>query len=671
MSGTKDQFPVDLLGRYSSPVLLGQGGMGLVFVAEDTVLDKSVAIKVLPAELQQDQKLVRFQKEARAAGKLNHPNIVSVLDFGVTKSGEPYMVMDFLNGQTLQDALAGRRQEDRLDLPTLLELIRGVCRGLSHAHEKGVLHRDIKSSNIMLCPVTDNAGVSSLQAQLIDFGIAHMRKEATEEGFESTGQAIVGSPAYMAPEIGRGGKATPRSDVYSLGCVLYQGLTGTVPFQADSSLALIEKHANEKPRPLLDLIDLEDDEFFADTVEAADSKPDSSKPDPSKPESPEPESSKSESPKIENRNLENRKIIVEQLQLLIDRALAKDPQARFADTTEMQAAIFRIEEEFLHVEPASNLAFEKGVVYRTRSFLSSKLGAASLAGMVLFSSLIAFFLYSRLNKLERKSDGIAMDKPFSDPNKAWKQVDVVRQFGRTMLDGAEGISDEDIIAGRVEGIKEGNVQLSDSEVTNKAIEALAGKEIKSLDLSYTKVTGEGLKHIPKIKGLHTLELNGLTGITDESLKYLVPVDLYQLNMDSTKISDKGLMPLVAIPKLQMLSLTGCDNITDRGILAFKDHPKLTNLSVSSTKVSSKALGQLSGLTCLRVNFNGFDDSDVQNLLSLKKLEVLYLRGSKITPEGVKLLCKLPKLNRIDLNAAANLSEADFLPFKVHGIRAYQ
>lgn len=671
MSGTKDQFPVDLLGRYISPVLLGQGGMGLVFVAEDTVLDKSVAIKVLPAELQQDQKLVRFQKEARAAGKLNHPNIVSVLDFGVTKSGEPYMVMDFLDGQTLQDALAGRRQEDRLDLPTLLELIRGVCRGLSHAHEKGVLHRDIKSSNIMLCPVTDNAGVTSLQAQLIDFGIAHMRKEATEEGFESTGQAIVGSPAYMAPEIGRGGKATPRSDVYSLGCVLYQGLTGTVPFQADSSLALIEKHANEKPRPLLDLIDLEDDEFFADTVEAPDSKPASSKPESPKPENSKPENPEPETPTLEIRNLENRKIIVEQLQLLIDRALAKDPQARFADTAEMQAAIFRIEEEFLHVEPASGPEFEKGVVYRTRSFLSSKLGAASLAGMVLFSSLIAFFLYSRLNKLERKSDGIAMDKPFSDPNKAWKQVDVVRQFGRTMLDGAEGISDEDIIAGRVEGIKEGNVQLSDSEVTNKAIEALAGKEIKSLDLSYTKVTGEGLKHIPKIKGLHTLELNGLTGITDESLKYLVPVDLYQLNMDSTKISDKGLMPLVAIPKLQMLSLTGCDNITDRGILAFKDHPKLTNLSVSSTKVSSKALGQLSGLTCLRVNFNGFDDSDVQNLLSLNKLEVLYLRGSKITPEGVKLLCKLPKLNRIDLNAAANLSEADFLPFKVHGIRAYQ
>lgn len=666
MSGTKDQFPVDLLGRYSSPVLLGQGGMGLVFAAEDTVLDKSVAIKVLPAELQQDQKLVRFQKEARAAGKLNHPNIVSVLDFGVTNSGEPYMVMDFLNGQTLQDALVGRRQEDRLDLPTLLELIRGVCRGLSHAHEKGVLHRDIKSSNIMLCPVTDNAGVTSLQAQLIDFGIAHMRKEATEEGFESTGQAIVGSPAYMAPEIGKGGKATPRSDVYSLGCVLYQGLTGTVPFQADSSLALIEKHVHEKPRPLLDFIDLENDSFFADTVEAADSKPDSSKPENSKPENPEPESSKSESPKIENR-----KIIVEQLQLLIDRALAKDPQARFADTAEMQAAIFRIEEEFLHVEPASGPAFEKGMANRTRSFLSSKLGAASLAGMVLLSSLLAFFLYSRLNKLERKGDSIAMNKPYADPHKAWKQVDIVKQFGVAMLDGAEGVTDQDIIAGRVKGLKEGNLQISDSAITNKALEALRGKRIKELDVSYTAVTDDGLKNIAEIKGLDTLELNGLEGVTDKSLEYLLPLKLYLLSLDSTRVTDAGVVKLTAIPTLHVLSLTGCENITDRSVLAFKDHPNMTNLSVSSTKVSSKALGQLTGLTCLRVNFNGFDDSDVQNLLSLNKLEVLYLRGSKITPEGVKLLCKLPKLNRIDLNASANLSEADFLPFKVHGIRAYQ
>ncbi len=661
MSGTKDQFPVDLLGRYSSPVLLGQGGMGLVFAAEDTVLDKNVAIKVLPAELQQDQKLVRFQKEARAAGKLNHPNIVSVLDFGVTKSGEPYMVMDFLNGQTLQDALAGRRQEDRLDLPTLLELIRGVCRGLSHAHEKGVLHRDIKSSNIMLCPVTDNAGVTSLQAQLIDFGIAHMRKETAEEGFESTGQAIVGSPAYMAPEIGKGGKATPRSDVYSLGCVLYQGLTGSLPFQADSSLALIEKHINEKPRPLLDFIDLENDSFFADTVEAADSKPDSS----------EPENSKSENPEPENPKIENRKIIVEQLQLLIDRALAKDPQARFADIAEMQAAIFRIEEEFLHVEPASGPEFEKSMANRTRSFLSSKLGAASLAGMVVLSSLLAFFLYSRLNKLERKGDGIAMNKPYADPHKAWKHVDIVKQFGVAVLDGAEGVTDEDIIAGRVKGLKEGNLQISDSAITNKALEALRGKWIKELDVSYTAVTDEGLKNVAEIKGLDALELNGLEGVTDKSLEYLLPLKLYLLSLDSTRVTDAGVVKLTAIPTLHVLSLTGCENITDRSVLAFKDHPKMTNLSVSSTKVSSKALGQLTGLTCLRVNFNDFDDNDIKNLSGLKELEVLYMRGSKITPKGVKMLSRLPKLNRIDLNASANLSEADLLPLKARGIRAFQ
>lgn len=661
MSGTKDQFPVDLLGRYSSPVLLGQGGMGLVFAAEDTVLDKNVAIKVLPAELQQDQKLVRFQKEARAAGKLNHPNIVSVLDFGVTKSGEPYMVMDFLNGQTLQDALAGRRQEDRLDLPTLLELIRGVCRGLSHAHEKGVLHRDIKSSNIMLCPVTDNAGVTSLQAQLIDFGIAHMRKETAEEGFESTGQAIVGSPAYMAPEIGKGGKATPRSDVYSLGCVLYQGLTGSLPFQADSSLALIEKHINEKPRPLLDFIDLENDSFFADTVEAADSKPDSS----------EPENSKSENPEPENPKIENRKIIVEQLQLLIDRALAKDPQARFADIAEMQTAIFRIEEEFLHVEPASGPEFEKGMANRTRSFLSSKLGAASLAGMVVLSSLLAFFLYSRLNKLERKGDGIAMNKPYADPHKAWKHVDIVKQFGVAVLDGAEGVTDEDIIAGRVKGLKEGNLQISDSAITNKALEALRGKRIKELDVSYTAVTDEGLKNVAEIRGLDALELNGLEGVTDKSLEYLLPLKLYLLSLDSTRVTDAGVVKLTAIPTLHVLSLTGCENITDRSVLAFKDHPKMTNLSVSSTKVSSKALGQLTGLTCLRVNFNDFDDNDIKNLSGLKELEVLYMRGSKITPKGVKMLSRLPKLNRIDLNASANLSEADLLPLKARGIRAFQ
>lgn len=661
MSGTKDQFPVDLLGRYSSPVLLGQGGMGLVFAAEDTVLDKNVAIKVLPAELQQDQKLVRFQKEARAAGKLNHPNIVSVLDFGVTKSGEPYMVMDFLNGQTLQDALAGRRQEDRLDLPTLLELIRGVCRGLSHAHEKGVLHRDIKSSNIMLCPVTDNAGVTSLQAQLIDFGIAHMRKETAEEGFESTGQAIVGSPAYMAPEIGKGGKATPRSDVYSLGCVLYQGLTGSLPFQADSSLALIEKHINEKPRPLLDFIDLENDSFFADTVEAADSKPDSS----------EPENSKSENPEPENPKIENRKIIVEQLQLLIDRALAKDPQARFADIAEMQTAIFRIEEEFLHVEPASGPEFEKNMANRTRSFLSSKLGAASLAGMVVLSSLLAFFLYSRLNKLERKGDGIAMNKPYADPHKAWKHVDIVKQFGVAVLDGAEGVTDEDIIAGRVKGLKEGNLQISDSAITNKALEALRGKWIKELDVSYTAVTDDGLKNVAEIRGLDALELNGLEGVTDKSLEYLLPLKLYLLSLDSTRVTDAGVVKLTAIPTLHVLSLTGCENITDRSVLAFKDHPKMTNLSVSSTKVSSKALGQLTGLTCLRVNFNDFDDNDIKNLSGLKELEVLYMRGSKITPKGVKMLSRLPKLNRIDLNASVNLSEADLLPLKARGIRAFQ
>ena len=222
-------------GRYVLERSLGNGGMGEVWVAADRMLDRRVALKELSSELAEDDPARRrFFREARALARISHPNVVGVFDVGEDE-GRPFLVMELVEGKTLEDEL---QRTGKLPPERAAAIGAGIAAGLAAAHENGVIHRDVKPSNIFL--------TSSDEPKVGDFGIA--RVELGDKTATLTG-AVFGSPAYVSPEQVSGGKIGPRADLYALGCVLYRMLAGRPPFEGDP-VSLTYQHVHEEPVPL-------------------------------------------------------------------------------------------------------------------------------------------------------------------------------------------------------------------------------------------------------------------------------------------------------------------------------------------------------------------------------------------------------------------------------------
>jgi serine/threonine-protein kinase len=225
---------ISTLGRYEIIDELGQGAMGTVYKARDPLLDRIVAIKTVNLTLPKEEVAeyeARFYQEAKAAGQLSHPNIVTVYDIGKSEK-LAYMAMELLEGQELRNMLASRTP---IAVPQALDIAAQVADALQYAHERGIIHRDIKPANIMVL----NDGV----VKITDFGIARMRNNEVKT---MTGM-ILGSPKYMSPEQVSGKRADPRSDIFSLGVVLYEMLTGTSPFVADNIHGVMYQTLNFNP----------------------------------------------------------------------------------------------------------------------------------------------------------------------------------------------------------------------------------------------------------------------------------------------------------------------------------------------------------------------------------------------------------------------------------------
>lgn len=226
------------LGKYRLVARLGRGGMAEVYKAYQPGLDRYVGIKVLHGHLVDDQDFIgRFEREALAIGKLRHPNIVQAVDFD--RDGETYfMAMEFIDGPTLKDEIKARKAANQpFSLPEIARIFAALCSAIDYAHTRGMVHRDIKPANVMI----NEEG----QVVLTDFGIARIMG-ATQ--YTQTG-ALSGTPAYMSPEQGQGERGDERSDIYSLGVMLYEMITGMVPYDADTPFAVIMKHISE-PLPL-------------------------------------------------------------------------------------------------------------------------------------------------------------------------------------------------------------------------------------------------------------------------------------------------------------------------------------------------------------------------------------------------------------------------------------
>lgn len=224
------------LGRYEIVGELGQGAMGVVYKATDPLIDRIVAIKTITLSLAQDEREeyeARFYQEAKAAGRLSHPNIVTIFDVG--RSGDiAYIAMEFLQGRELRDIL---NDEKLLPVDQAIDIVAQVASGLAYAHEHGIVHRDVKPSNIMV--------IRDGHAKITDFGIARMASAAVRT---QTGM-VLGSPKYMSPEQVMGKLTDPRSDIFSLGVMLFEMLTGQPPFLGENVNAIMYQTLNAIPQP--------------------------------------------------------------------------------------------------------------------------------------------------------------------------------------------------------------------------------------------------------------------------------------------------------------------------------------------------------------------------------------------------------------------------------------
>jgi len=251
-TGAKEELAAGLARRYRVIRRLGQGGMGTVFLAEQIgVGNRPVALKVLNRKLLDDPDfLLRFQNEAGSTGRIHHANVVTIYESAQADDGTPYIAMEYLEGESLREVLQRR---GALPVPEVADILQQAARGLGAAHRLGIIHRDLKPDNIFLTypddePVAPGPAATNVHVKIVDFGIAKLRESATHT---QTGM-VLGTPVYMSCEQARGMRSNEldaRSDVYSLGVVVYEMLTGRVPFHSDTPVGYLRMHMLEEPPP--------------------------------------------------------------------------------------------------------------------------------------------------------------------------------------------------------------------------------------------------------------------------------------------------------------------------------------------------------------------------------------------------------------------------------------
>jgi len=230
-----------LLGRYRVLSHIGDGGMGSVYLVEHTTILKKLAIKVLSRALSSRADYIdRFLREARAASVINHPNVVEITDFGSTADGSPFFVMEFLQGEDLSHTVA---REGAMPWARARPIMLQICAALQAAHEQGIVHRDMKPGNCLRIKHGSNGDY----IKVLDFGIAKIQSsEAEEKALTQTG-TVIGTPEYMSPEQGWGHPVDHRSDIYAVGVILYELLTGGVPFTGETMMEILNRHIYEVP----------------------------------------------------------------------------------------------------------------------------------------------------------------------------------------------------------------------------------------------------------------------------------------------------------------------------------------------------------------------------------------------------------------------------------------
>jgi serine/threonine protein kinase len=594
-----------LLGeRYRDLFKVGSGGMGVVCRAYDPMLDRHVAIKVMRPEGSYDV-IRRFQQEARAAAKLKHDNAVRELDCGVLPDNSLYIVMEFLDGISLEKLVAARgKMSSRQAVPIFLQIVNGM----EHAHGIGLLHRDLKPSNIILLETPGAAPV----AKIVDFGLAI----ATENREETTSDAFSGSPLYMAPEASETRLVDERSDIYSLGCLMMFCLTGSPPFVGKNLLEVLIDH-REKSAPRLGA-----------RIPASSFPP--------------------------------------ELEDIVARCLEKNPDLRYQSMKELCSALVRVQGELFQQETAASLPVSEPVAVETRS--AGPRGLLWVVAILILAGLCAF-ASSGVNsafkvKTTPKTPNVAKttkatyqeDDNFMNSILEHKFAERVA-LGKKWVYNQPPVEDEDF----KELSKRKNIErlwLHECELNGTGLKYLEGNPIESLAFIGCGVDSNGVKEVLKFDKITVLRFIRDPFLKDESLRPLPKVlKLHTLYVsECTGLTNESMKTIAQFTTLRKLSLKDMPQFNSAGIARLANTPNLEILNLAGTSVDAsgfKTLKRFKHMYALDVGFTGLTDGNMADL-ALPALEALCVRKTDVTLEGLKKLKKCKKLRLLDVRECKNL-----------------
>ncbi len=585
-----------IAGKYKILGHLGSGGMSVVYKARDQVIGRDVALKMLSAERAADAKSVRrFQQEGMAIGRLNHPNIVSVHDVGVTATGEPFFVMDLADGKTLGEVVSfsGRCSPLRA-----LALIENVLDALIHAHEKGVVHRDLKPGNIIVCNSVDGNGEKAL---VFDFGIAKLMPEPdkTPHDLTQTGE-VFGSPLYMSPEQCLGKALDGRSDIYSLACILYELISGHPPHRSETTVETIIKHVQEEAQPLSQAC-----------------------------------------PEL---------LLPAGLEALVQKGLSKNPQSRFQSASEMRQAISSvIEKSRSDKAPMEAKAKLFGILERDPASIT--IGSLIVLVPVVLVALLLWSIsgFSSVKQAPpiradlssgtlRHMVDHAQLQTESENGVHLKEVPAFTAKDGAVMFNSERI--DDTVMGRLTNTKDLRklvFKATSIEITARVLEYVSTLPIDYLDLSESDFSLDFLREVSKIRTLRTLDLANITLSEGQMEIVCQSRSLENLSINGSRRPMRVLLPLTHLPRLRCLNLSDC-GLSDQFM---------------------NVIGACKGLVQLTLAHNPVGAAGLEKLDGLPDLEVLDLSGTRVTDKDIDALAAFPSLKNLSLDKC-NLSNAALL-----------
>lgn len=585
--------------KYELLELIGSGGMGNVYKARQILLNKVVAVKIIHRQLATQITLARFQQEARTTSNLNHPNLIRLLDFGIF-DGQPYMVVEYLVGRTLAQIVEA---DGAVETYRALNIFAQVLDGLQSAHDIGVLHRDIKPSNIIVTNSGDNE-----RPVLVDFGIAKVvYGDEPQQNLTRTGE-IIGSPYYMSPEQCANKHLDERTDLYSLGCALFEALTGAPPFMGSSAVDTILMHTSNK----------------APTLKEG-------------------SLGKSYPPGLEE---------------IVARLLEKEPGQRFSTANEVKLAL-------------KGVYFNRNTPYTNQAIVpankSKKFSARNIAiATSLCAAALVAVLCTTFTQVKRQAPvtppPAAVSDPLSEADKLMSSRNIVDVAFASNRDCPQlttvTLTEDDFkqIAKNYAGVVA--LDLRFSTFKSKWLKHLANcKRLKLLKLANTEFEDSDVKNLVGLRSLQNGQFEN-DRLTDKSIPFFAQTTFNQLHLANNRFSNDAFK--TPLPNILYMELDHNHQLGPAAIDNIVNHQKqMTGLGLGDMDIAPQSLeklNQLPNLYRLGLRENHISKAQIKALAKLKTVEELDFRECHLDLNDLPLLSAMPALKELDLSGCKEVND---------------